>query len=170
MLDRTTLLAEFDRAKGELHSMAVTLSHELDRADDKFRGCGGSEDWKQWAQSWGLVDSAGRGRRIVLSLPNRTLASRLWWRTGQYSFEDTMGIDDDSDRVGSMLSSLVDIQDRVRTWPTRLDIDTGSAAAWDAARVDAFPDPEVWIEVLDTLEANELMHEALAGAVTELAS
>ncbi len=39
MLDRITLLAEFDRAKGELHAMAVTLSHELDRADDKFRGC-----------------------------------------------------------------------------------------------------------------------------------
>ncbi len=81
-----------------------------------------------------------------------------------------MGIDDDSDRVGAMLSSLVDIQDRVRAWPTRFDIDTGSAAAWDAARTDAFPDPEVWIEVLDTLEANELMNEALAGAVMELAS
>ncbi len=166
MLDRTVIRAEFDRARDELHAMAVTLSKELHSVDEVFRGSGGSADWKQWVESWGLVDAKGRGRRIVLSLPGQSIASRLWWRTHQYSFEDA--ISDDRDRVGAMLASLVDIQDRVRCWPTVGDIDRGSSVAWDAVRPDVFSDPDTYISVCDALEVNEQLHDALTGAVMEM--
>ncbi len=48
MLDRTVIRAEFDRARDELHAMAVTLSKELDSVDEVFRGSGGSADSVAW--------------------------------------------------------------------------------------------------------------------------